>query len=209
MRKKLEDKLDTKSFSIRLCSDKVQEENVSKFCKKHKPHMNEEHLNAFTTDVLQLVQRCMKDRSRQFTGIHLHCIFLAQAFVEHVKIYVQEGNIDLDLLQFCNRLVEKKFDIYRDKYKIDRTKAGPSQDYTCMRSVFQNSHMIAGVLNLLPSLKSVCTTYSSHMANESTTACFINSILEQAIPTIRQIEDGCERIGITVETGDDTPVFVY
>jgi ankyrin repeat protein len=214
MRKKLEDKLDTKSFSLQPFSYKVQESIVSKFCKRSQPYTCEEELNEFTTKLLQLTQRSMRDRSRQFTGIPLHCMLLAEAFVEHVKIYVQKGKIDLDLFQLCSSLIERKFDIYCEKYKIDKTKAGPLQDYKHIKKYFQQKHMLAGLLTLLPKedTKSVCTRYSSHtgyMVNESTTACFMKRISEEAKNVITEIEDGCEKMGIIVEATGKIPVFIH
>jgi hypothetical protein len=153
----------------------------------------------------------MRDTRQQFTGIPLNCMLLAEACAEQTEIYAQNREIDLDVFLLCNRLTERNFDIYCEKYKIYRTKAGPLQDCTHIKEVFHNKHMIAGLLTLLPKedITSVCTGCKSDVVNESTTARFMKNIQEEAKNVITEIEDGREKMGIILEVKNGIPVFIH
>jgi ankyrin repeat protein len=210
LREKLEQKLNTKSFSLQPFSDKVQSKFLSKFWKRSKPYINETDLNKFADELLQVTWRSMRDKSHHFTGIPLHCMHLAQEFIQHVEIYIEKRTIDLDLLRLCRRLIEKKIDIYYEKYKIDITKPGLMQDYNLVKEVFEDNLMNASLLTLLP--REVYTTYLSRtgdFAKESTTLCLKINILEKAKTFITEIGNGCEKKGIIIETRNGKPIFIH
>jgi hypothetical protein len=98
LRNELEDKLQQLSYTLQPFSEGNQIEFLTKFWNLKAWNINihnkekEENirkLEIYVTELIKKLDQTISDKEREFTGIPLQCLMLAEIFVEEVKIFCQ------------------------------------------------------------------------------------------------------------------------
>jgi hypothetical protein len=127
LKNELEDKLPQLSYTLQPFSEGNQIEFLIKFWSKkewYKEMENEEKeenkkkLESYAKELIKKLAKSISDKEREFTGIPLQCLMLAEAFDKEVKIFCQsvksihESQFTLDLFGLYRKFIERKSDIY-------------------------------------------------------------------------------------------------
>lgn len=223
MKKKLQDKLSTLALTLRPFFKPDQKNFLTKFWKRNIPHIEDHLLNNFVSRLLSLTAHNLSDRNREFMGIPLQSMLLAEAFEDYLKNYIEKSVLELppkfDMVQLYNRFVERKFEIFNDKNKVDMT--NPRMEFYCssMEQQFREGHMISAVFLLLPS-DDIKKFPDSHLMTDRFKS-FLATLKEGNDPTgiIKQIlffelftdtgQEGNDPAGIIEEILRIKPVFIH
>ncbi|PNF42062.1 hypothetical protein B7P43_G10993 [Cryptotermes secundus] len=223
MKKKLQNKLSTLAFTFQPFLKSDQQNFLAKFWKRRIPDIEDRVLNNFVIRLLRLTANNLKDRNRDFMGIPLHSMMLAEAFEDNLKTYNEKGVLELppkfDMFQLYNRFVEQKFKIINDKNKVDMSK--PQMEIYCrlMEQEFRKGHMISAVFLLLPTDEMKNLPDLDLMIDRFKS--FLATLEEGNDPTgiIKQIQffesftdighEGKELAGITEKILKIKPVFIH
>ncbi|XP_069700731.1 uncharacterized protein [Periplaneta americana] len=200
MKQRLEQDLSTLAFTLQPFSDTVQANFLAKFWKKTFSEINEINLSKFIVKLQHLTATNLNDKERYFLGIPLQSRLLAEAFEDDLRNYIETEEIGLplkvDLIQLCNRFVQRKFEISCEKNNVDKTKPGLIQDYEELRETFEQNHMLSALLAILP---------NAHVKKLPGSDIIINRITKFS----NRIEEGREKTGIIKEIVNGKPVFIH
>lgn len=223
LKKKLQEKLSTLALTLRPFFKSDQRNFLAKFWKRSIPDIEDHLLNNFIIRLLRLTSNNLNDRNREFMGIPLQSMLLAEAFEDNLKTYNEKGVLELspkfDMVQLYNRFVERKFKIFNDKNKVDMTNPRMEFYYSPMEQQFREGHMISAVFLLLPSDEIKKLPDFNLMTDRFKS--FLATLMEGNDPTgiIKQIQfyesftdigqEGNEPAGIIEKILKIKPVFIH
>jgi hypothetical protein len=201
MQHELEDKLQVFSYVLKPFSPKDQERFLKEFWKKHLNlrSINEQLLDVYTQELIELVTRSIRDREKAFTGVPLQTRMLAEAFQEDFKkfnVSTEKGSKlpeKLDLLDLYQRFIQSKYKIFYEEKKKDNIN-NPAQ--TLPNEIFEK---IANQKHCRLAWDTLFHDKVEFDANEDT---FLQELLSSVS------DEELSRIGI-VQVINDKPNFIH
>jgi hypothetical protein len=127
LKEELENNLQQISYTLQPFSEVEQVEFLKKFWLQisNLEDTNQHRLQIYAKSLIKKMAESISDKDREFTGIPLQTLMLAEAFKEEfISFYSSEKSEPelpqkLDLLRLYVRFIERKYDIYyEEKCKI-------------------------------------------------------------------------------------------
>jgi ankyrin repeat protein len=198
MRHKLEEDLSTLAFTLHPFRESEQHTFLQRVWKSKIPNVSGTLLKEFVTKLLQLTVQTLSDKGKEFTGIPLQTMMLAEVFESELRQCSQAGIInfppELNLLKLYDAFVKRKLDIYyKEKRKTDMTNAGVQDDYEDFRETFMKNHMRCGVVAVLP--PGILERLKGFQYPKSS--------------FLKKVESGKEKTGILEDIIDGKPHFIH
>ncbi|XP_069672165.1 uncharacterized protein [Periplaneta americana] len=197
MKNKLESELSVLAFMMKPFSREDQIRFLLNYWKEENigPH----DLNNFIAPLLKLVEYSLSGRATEFTGVPLIMKMLAEIYLPMALQCTWNGEYRLpkrlDLLNFFEDFIDRKWEIYCERNGINIAKGGVFNDYEDLKNLFQQNHVMSALLSLLP---------------ESEIHLHVGKDVEERIkPFLTKIENGNERTGIIREILDGKPIFTH
>ncbi|XP_069701730.1 uncharacterized protein [Periplaneta americana] len=197
---RLEDALSTFPFRFQPFSVTDQKNFLAKFWRNIEG-LKESLLNTFIEKILQVIERKLNDGQKEFTGVPLQCMLLAEAFKENLQKYNDTGEIGeiekFDILQLYKHFVKKKMQMNYERNKFDHTKDGQRYIIEVYNESLQRNHMESSLLVILPPDH---IDYFQRLG-------FLNTKEMQSF--LKTTEEGKEKTGIIVQVLNDKPLFIH
>jgi ankyrin repeat protein len=198
MRHRLEDDLSTVAFTLHPFRQSEQHTFLQQVWKSKIPNIPRNVLKEFVTKLLQLTTQSLSDEEKEFTGIPLQTMMLAEVFENDLRHCSQTGIIDfppaLNLLQLYDEFVKRKLDIYyKEKRKTDMTNAGVQDDLKEFCETFMRNHMRCGVIAVCP----------------PETVELLEGFQYPKPSFMKKVASGKEKTGILEEIIDGKPHFIH
>jgi ankyrin repeat protein len=160
LRDELEDKLQQLSYTLEPFSERDQVEFLTRFwCLKDwftEPHDKEEELQGnkleiYAEHLIKKLATSIHDKDKEFTGIPLQSLLLAEAFDEEVKKFYRsaesmpELTFSLDLLDLYRKFIQRKYDIYQmEKFQVPVNNAfAIEQRERDLKHMSEDHHLLA------------------------------------------------------------------
>jgi ankyrin repeat protein len=196
-RQKLEEDLSTLSFTLQPFREPDQCSFLQQVWKNKIPDLDRDVLQKFVTKLLNLTMQCLCDKEKEFTGIPLQTMMLAEVFEGDLKQCSRMAEIKLpsalNLLQLYGQFVQRKLHIYyKEKRKTDMTNVGVQDDYEEFCETFMENHMKCGLVAVLPAEN------IEHIKGFRYPKTFL-----------KKVESGKEKTGIIVEIINGKPHFIH
>ena len=87
--------------------------------------MKKSQLKIYAEHLIKRLARSISDKDKDFTGIPINTLMLAEAFEAYVKIFFESAGsksdlpFKLDLLELYGRFIERKYEIYQEeKFRV-------------------------------------------------------------------------------------------
>jgi ankyrin repeat protein len=193
----LEGDLSTVAFTLQPFREPDQRTFLQHVWKNRIPDIDKDLLKHFVTKLLQLTMQCLGDKEKEFTGIPLQTMMLAEVFESELKECSRTGvNLpsELNLLQLYDEFVKRKIDIYyKEKRKTDMTNVGVQDEYEEFYDTFMENHINSGLVAVLP-------------------ADILERLEGFKYPKdsfLKKVKCGKEKTGIIDEIIDDKPHFIH
>ncbi|XP_069680688.1 uncharacterized protein [Periplaneta americana] len=198
MQQKLEKDLSTIAFELMPFSQEDQKDFLLKLWKDMSGKKNEP--DDFIKILLQFTCDGMSNYHKEFTAIPLHIKILAEMFEFDGEEFCNTGDIFLPyklcLMQLCEEVMEKKWEVYYDKNKVDISKPNVKRDFITVKHKFKHNHMC-------------CAVYSLLDENQMKSLKNYESVTEEAENFLKKLKSGHERTDIVFDVINGKPVFLH
>ncbi|KAJ4432070.1 hypothetical protein ANN_20684 [Periplaneta americana] len=150
---RLQQELCARPFTIRPFSEKDQKDFLAKFWKILVPNLKKSLLDSFITRLLNLAAKYFSNKEKEFMGIPLQSMLLAEAFLEDLKIYNCTGKMKLPrkfaMFQLYKKFVDRKLKIYCERNNMILSRPCVRHSYERMKKELEENHMISSLMVLL------------------------------------------------------------
>jgi ankyrin repeat protein len=202
-RNSVKDRLETEfqcpSYSMVPFSEEDQKRFLVKFWNKTCPE-KKDYLQNLANRVVKLSTEHLTVQDKQFMGIPLQSLLLAEMFEGNLKQCTTAGTVELpehiNVVMLYYLYVEKKWDIYlSEKKKSDRTTVYALTDDDALHKIFIQNHMAAALVAIL----------STQQLEKLTDKTIVEGVRE----FLQKITEGIEKTGIITDVIEGRPVFQH
>ena len=197
---RLESEFQCQSYSLVPFSEEDQKNFLVKYWKETCPDILEDHLENLANRVVKLSTEHRSLQDKEFMGIPLQSLLLAEMFEEYLKQYSTAATVELpeyiNVVMLYDRYVGKKWDIYlSDKRASDRTNVSVQTDDVELHKTFIHNHTAAALVVILS------TQQLEKLADKTMT--------ERAREFLQKITETKEKTGIIIDVIEGQPVFQH
>jgi hypothetical protein len=181
-------------------SDEDQKSFLLKFWNGTCPGIGDDYLENLANRVVKLSTEQLTVQGKNFMGIPLQSLLLAEMFERNVKEYSTSTTVDLpeqiNIVMLYDLYVEKKWDIYLSEKKLsDRTNVMVHNDDVELHKSFTRNHRVAALVAVL-------STQQLQKLTDKTNA-------EGAREFLSKIPEGIEKMGIIIKVIEERPIFQH
>ncbi|PSN41509.1 hypothetical protein C0J52_07224 [Blattella germanica] len=193
----LENKLSVIAHSLLPFHESDQRSFLKNFWKQSNKNLAGNIVEAWVSEVIRLTKQQFNDEEKEFMGIPLQCLLLAEYFEPKLQSTSKMPDVvQLDLHSLYNSYFEKKWQIYEvEKKRNDLTNVGVRKDGIELRDNFFNIHMKASLL----------TVFSSEYLRE----LHLEDSSTEIIGFLESIKNGINKTGIILNVKNGIPVFEH
>ena len=197
---RLETEFQCQSYSMVPFSEEDQKLFLVKFWKETCPEIKDDYLENLADRVFKLSTKHLTVKVKNFMGIPLQSLLLAEMFEGNLKQCTTAETVELpehiNIVMLYNLYVEKKWDIYlSEKKKSDRTNVNALTDDNVLHETFIQNHMAAALVAIL----------STDQLEKLTD----KKIVEGVWAFLQKITEGIEKTGIIIDVIEGRPIFQH
>jgi len=188
------------SYSLAPFTEKDQKCFLVKFWKEKFPGVKGDCLENLAQRVVELSMKHLTAGDKNFIGIPLQCVLLAEMFEEYLQQYSTAATVELpdhiNVVMLYDRYVEKKWDIYLSEKKVsDRTNVNVLTDDNALHTTFIDNLTAAAFVAIL-------STHQLEKLADKTIAKIASDFL-------KNVEKGEEKTGLILDVIEERPVFQH
>jgi len=195
MKDQLEQETQCQSYSLLPFSVEDQKSFLLKFW-----NQKGDYVKDLANRVVELSCKYLSDRDKNFMGVPLQGMLLAEMFEESLKHLSTSRLVKLpeyiNIVMLYDSYLNKKWEIYvGEKKNSDPTKVSVKNDDEFLRGPFLDNHKAAALLAIL-------STQHFEKINDK-------NIQKQAADFVQRMKQGNEKTGIITDVIDSRPVFQH
>jgi ankyrin repeat protein len=196
---RLKQELQCQSYSLVPFSVEDQKSFLVKFWNQKFSHIEAVNLESLALKVVELSSKHLSVREKNFMGIPLQSMLLAEMFEENLK-HCTSRMVELpeyiNLFMLYDFYLKKKWDIYlSDKKYSDRTNVNAITDDDALYDIFMDNHKAAALMAIL-------STQNLEKLKDK-------NVLKKGSDFVQKINQGLEKTGIITNVIEGRPVFLH